>query len=95
MGKPTSTELRQALDRAIQMREAGNDPEHVAKSLLNVHYRLQKLERVMELAKRYLHAGEDAFEHKRLVKAIQEAERASADPESDDGLPILGRGLTT
>lgn len=52
MGKPTSTELRQALDRAIQMREAGNDPAHVAKSPLNVHYRLQKLERVMELAKR-------------------------------------------
>lgn len=95
MGKPTTSELRQALDRAIHMRESGADPDHLAKSLLNLHFRLQKLERVMELSKRYLHAGEDAYEHKRLVKAIEEAERAGADPGSDDGLPIIGRGVVT
>ena len=31
MGKPTADELQQALDAAIQMREAGNDPDFMAK----------------------------------------------------------------
>mgnify|MGYP003527093519 FL=1 len=93
MGKPTATELRQALDRAIEMRESGKDPDFLAKSLLNLHYRLLKLERTAEAARRYLHAGQSATEHRALLQAIQEAEVASRDPEGDD-VPILGHGTS-
>ena len=91
MGKPTPTELRQALDRAIQMRESGNDPDFLAKSLLNLHYRLLKTEKAVEAARRYLHAGQSPTDHRLLMQAVQEAENAGRDPGSDD-LPIMGRG---
>lgn len=91
MGKPTPTELRQALDRAIQMRESGNDPDFLAKSLLNLHYRLLKTEKAVEAARRYLHAGQSATDHRLLMQAVQEAEDAGRDPRSDD-IPIIGRG---
>jgi hypothetical protein len=91
MGKPTATELRQALDRAIQMRESGNDPDFVAKSLLNLHYRLLKAEKAVEAARRYLHAGQSPTDHRQLMLAVQEAENAGHDRDSDD-LPIIGRG---
>lgn len=94
MGKPTTTELRQALDRAIAMRESGNDPDFLAKSLLNLHYRTLKLERALEAAKRYLHSGQSATEHRLLLQAVHDAEVAGADPGSDD-LPILGRAFST
>lgn len=84
MGKPTNHELRQALDRAIAMRESGNDPDFLAKSLLNLHYRLLKTERTVEAAKRYLHAGQSPTEHRELLLAVKEAEEASRDPESDE-----------
>jgi hypothetical protein len=92
MGKPTTAELRQALDRAITMRESGSDPDFVAKSLLNLHYRVLKLERTLDAAKRYLHSGQSATDHRLLLQAVHDAEAAGADPGSDD-LPILGRGL--
>lgn len=91
MGKPTATELRQALDRAITMRESGNDPDFLGKSLLNLHYRLLKMEKAVEAARRYMHAGQGATEHRLLLQAIHEAEIADRDPESDD-LPIIGHG---
>lgn len=90
MGKPTATELRQALDRAIAMRESGQDPDHLAKALLNLHYRLLKLEKTLDAAKRFLHSGQSATEHRLLLQAIHEAEAASSDAEVED-LPVLGR----
>lgn len=92
MGKPTASELRQALDRAITLRESGNDPDFLAKSLLNLHYRVLKLERALEMSKRYLHSGQGATEHRLLLQAVHDAEAAGADPGSDD-LLILGRSL--
>jgi hypothetical protein len=91
MGKPTASELARAVEAAIRMRETGKDPDHVAKSLLNLNYRVQKLERVLSLSRRYLHAGQSVSDHRQLMQAIQAAEVASADREDDD-LPILGRG---
>lgn len=90
MGKPTESELQQAIRAAVLMRESGNDPDFVAKSLLNLNYRVQKLERVMTAARRYLHAGQSVSDHRQLMQLIQAAEKASAETEEDD-LPILGR----
>lgn len=89
MGKPTDDELRQAIAAAVKMRESGHDPDFVAKSLLNLHYRSLSLERVLSAAKGYLHAGQSISDHRRLMQAIQAAEKASG--ESNEDLPLLGR----
>lgn len=90
MGKPTESELQQAIMAAVKMRESDNDPDFVAKSLLNLNYRVQKLERVMTAARRYLHAGQSVSDHRSLMQLIQSAEKACAAVEEDE-LPILGR----
>lgn len=84
MGKPTEAERQQAVAAAIKMRETGNDPDFVAKSLLSLNYRVQKLERMMTAARRYLHAGQSVSDHLHLLQAIHAAEEASASPEDHD-----------
>lgn len=76
MGMPTDEELREALRHAAGMREHGKDPHHVAKSLLNLNYRLKQLEKVMHAAELFLNSGLAVQEHQRLEKAIEEARRA-------------------
>jgi hypothetical protein len=88
MGKPTEAELQQAIVAAAQMRESGQDPDHVAKCLLNLNYRVQKLERVLTASKRYLHAGQSVSDHRSLLQVIQAAEKAGTVAEDDD-MPLL------
>lgn len=90
MGKPTDTELLKAVAAAITMRESGTDPDFIAKSLLNLHYRVLKLERVMTAARRYLHAGQSVSDHRHLMQAIHAAEEASVAAD-DHEIPLLGR----
>ena len=91
MGKPTEAELHQAIATAIAMRESGHDQDHVAKALLSLHYRMQKMERLLEATKRYLHAGQSATDHRTLLQAVQAAEKANAAEEEDD-TPGFGSG---
>ena len=77
MGVPTETELEIALAEAARMREQGEDPHHLAKVLLNHHYQLEVLEKVMRTADVYLHSGESGHEHSLLVKAIETAKHSS------------------
>ncbi|HEX6592613.1 MAG TPA: hypothetical protein VF050_11485 [Moraxellaceae bacterium] len=93
MGKPTESELQQAVSAAIAMRESGQDEDYMAKTLLNLNYRVQKLEHVLTATRRYLHAGQSVSDHRHLLQAIQAAEKASASPDEDD-LPILGQPLS-
>ena len=51
MAKPTPEELKTALQHAVQMREQGEDIYFMAKSLLNLNYRIKYLEEVMDKAK--------------------------------------------
>lgn len=92
MGKPTATELQQALAKAAAMRESGKDPDFIAKSLLNLNYRLQRLEQVMTAAQRYLHAGQSVIDHRTLVLAIQAAEKASAGRDDEREIPDFTKG---
>lgn len=81
MGKPTAEQLKKALAEAARMREQGDDPNFVAKSLLNLNYRFRYLERVYEAAERFLNSGLAAAQHAELLKAIaqyKEAEIRSA-----------------
>ncbi|MDH5326367.1 MAG: hypothetical protein OEZ68_11500 [Gammaproteobacteria bacterium] len=70
MGTPTKKELETALTQAAKMREHGEDPHFMAKSLLNLNYRLKHLEQVLHNAELYLHSGQSATEHTHLVRSI-------------------------
>ncbi|KPK40151.1 MAG: hypothetical protein AMJ69_03535 [Gammaproteobacteria bacterium SG8_47] len=78
MGKPKKQELETALDAAKRLRETGQDKYFLGKALLNLHYRMSFLEKVMEVADRYLHSGLSEQEHTRLMRAIEAAKRADA-----------------
>lgn len=81
MGKPTNDELKQALTKAADMREHGEDPDFLAKSLLNLNYRFSVWQKVIDATKRYLHSGHGSTEHARLVSAMREAERIESESE--------------
>ncbi|UZE97651.1 hypothetical protein [Alkalimarinus alittae] len=82
MGTPTDEELKHALKTAIDMREQGEDPHFIAKSLLNHHYRLKKMEKVVEASKLYLRSGQSTMEHAKMVRALEHYDRI--DNESTD-----------
>ena len=77
MGKPTKEEYETALIHAAQLREQGEDVYYMAKSLLNLDYRMKYMEDVLAKADLYLHSGEGAQEHTELVKAIEIAKEIS------------------
>ncbi len=84
MGVPRKEELEAALHEARRMREQGEDPHHVAKALLNVHYRYQLMEKVVDAARHYMHSGLGPHEHATLVRAIEAVEKASQPAGHDD-----------
>lgn len=71
MGTPSKQELDQALKCAIEMREHSEDPNFIAKSLLNHHYRLKKTEQVISVVKRYLRTGGATTDHAKMIKALE------------------------
>jgi len=79
MGVPTNEELQTALEEAARMREQDDDPLYLAKVLLNHHYQLQKLEKVLRAAELYMHSGQAGTEHAALMRAIEVAKRARSD----------------
>ncbi|ARU59493.1 hypothetical protein OLMES_5513 [Oleiphilus messinensis] len=86
MGKPTEDELKQALTKAAELREQGQDSDFVAKSLLSLNYRHNKALHVITQVKRYLHSGSSATEHARLTKLIEEFETVESGPHDQIGL---------
>lgn len=78
MSRPSEAELSEALKTAQEMRESGEDQHFLAKSLLNLDYRIKALEEVLEKSKRYLHSGHGSHEHTALLKSIEKAEHAEA-----------------
>ncbi len=71
MGTPTREELSIALEHAAQMREKGDDPFHMAKSLLSINYRFTELEHVYEALEHYLNSGQAVEAHAALIKAVE------------------------
>lgn len=76
MGMPSEEELKQALAEAARMREQGDDPHHVAKALLNLHYQVEQLNKVLRAAELFYLSGQAVMEDQRLRKAIAEARAA-------------------
>lgn len=93
MGKPTEEQLKQALTKAAEMREHGEDPDFLAKSLLNLNYRFSVWQKVIDATKRYLHSGHGSTEHARLVSAMREAERVETASEHEQEKHDSKRGL--
>lgn len=73
MSKPSHEELAHALEQAKSMREMENDPDFIAKSLLNCHYQSIYLEQVLHAAEHYINSGLGEREHTRLIQAINKA----------------------
>ncbi len=80
MGTPTAEELSTALKEAGRMREQGEDPHFIAKSLLNHHFRLRHLEHVHDAVICYMRSGTDQAEHSKLVRVLEEYRRAMEHP---------------
>ena len=76
MSKPTETELKTALRRAMIMKENNQDPDFLAKCLLNHHYRLSYLQDILFAADRYLNHGMADREHTQLLQLIEKAKQA-------------------
>lgn len=86
MGVPTKDEVEMAMEEVARMRESGEDPNHVAKVLLNHHYMIEQLEKVMQAADLYLHSGHGSREHSVLVRAIAKAKDAArVSTDHDEG----------
>ena len=86
MGVPTADELQTALQEAARMREQGDDPHHIAKTLLNHNYRIEKLNKVLRAAELFMRSGEGGHEHSELVRAIETAKHANSDTTDRDEL---------
>jgi len=71
MSTPTNEQLSIALQEAARMREQGEDPNFVAKSLLSLNYRFTELEYVYHALEHFIASGQAADAHTSLVKAME------------------------
>lgn len=83
--KPSEDEHKAAFAAIAQMRDAG-DPDHVAKTMAYLQYRVEILENLVKHAKRYVQFGLDEHEHTMLVKAVErlrefDAKQSGEEPE--------------
>ena len=90
MSKPSPEQFEQALQEAERIRESGDDPFYMAKSLQYLHRRVTELEKVFESANRYLRLGLDEQEHAELLKALElaKAQEAKERGEENKGLGL-------
>jgi len=74
--KPTEEEYVTALRTAATLHVEARDPRYLGKAMLYLDQRRSYLERVLELADRFLRTGQDENTHALLLKAIHAAKRA-------------------
>jgi len=74
--KPTDEEYATALRTAETLHVEARDPRHLGKAMLYLDQRRAYLEKVLDLADRFLRAGQDEHTHALLLKAIHAAKRA-------------------
>ncbi len=82
MLKPAREKIAHAIEAARYMREHDIDNHHLAKTLLYLEERNRLLEQVLGCAEHYLHSGQGAREHARLVRAIEKARAAERHAEA-------------
>jgi len=86
--KPTDDEHATALRTAELLHVESRDPRHVGKALLYLDQRRRYLEKVLELADRFLLTGQDEQTHALLLKAIHAAKRAEEHATGEARVPF-------
>jgi len=74
--KPSDEEYATAMRTAETLHVEARDPRYLGKAMLYLDQRRQYLEKVLELADRFLRAGQEEQVHALLLKAIHAAKRA-------------------
>jgi len=74
--KPSADEYHTATRTAEVLHVEERDPRHLGKALLYLDQRRDYLEKVLELADRFLLSGQEVQVHAQLLKAIHAAKRA-------------------
>ena len=74
--KPTPVEKATAMHTANVLHVEARDPRFLGKAMLYLEQRTAYLEKVMDLADRFLLTGQDVHVHALLLKAIHAAKRA-------------------
>ena len=78
MSKPTETELKTALMAASELKESGNDTCFVAKSLLNLNFRMRFYEELLQAADLYMNHGQAEHDRMKLLSAINKVQEINA-----------------
>lgn len=78
----------QAVTAAKAAVESGQDSENIAMAFLVLQHRLGALERVLQIADRYLNCGQERAQQIELSKAIMEAKRATPGAAGDAPTPL-------
>ena len=86
--RPTADEYQTALHTAETLHVEARDPRYVGKALLYLDQRRSYLEKVSELADRFLLTGQDEHVHALLLKAIHAAKRAEEHATGDARVPF-------
>jgi hypothetical protein len=75
--KPTDNELEIAIVAAERLCETAADEHHVARTLLYLYERLDKLEQVRAAAEDFLHSGQEDPQYEALARALEAAREAA------------------
>jgi len=86
--RPTDEEYATALRTAEVLHVEARDPRHLGKAMLYLDQRRGLLEKVLELADRFLRAGQDEQTHALLLKAIHAAKRAEEHATGQTRVPF-------
>ena len=86
--RPTPEEHATAMRTAQLLHVEARDPRYLGKALLYLDQRRELLEKVLELADRFLRAGQDEHTHAMLLKAIHAAKRAEEHATGEARVPF-------
>jgi CBS domain-containing protein len=86
--KPSEEEQATAFHAAVVMHVEERDPQHLGKTLLYLDQRCEYLEKVFELADRFLLTGQSEQAHALLLKAIHAAKRAEEHATGHERVPF-------
>jgi hypothetical protein len=69
--KPSSEQMKHALEVAEGMRDRDDDPDSLSRTLLYLQHRTEVLEQVHNAANEYMHFGQEERQHARLLRALE------------------------
>jgi hypothetical protein len=86
--RPTAEEHATAMRTAALLHDEARDPRFLGKTMLYLEQRNAYVEKVLELADRFLLSGQDVHVHALLLKAIHAAKRAEEHASGQARVPF-------